>query len=234
MRRTKRKRKSALGYIPFWILILTVLSLTMGKPYLPVEFLMLLPWWAPSIEYGGDASDSLSGMAFTDPSTKNSRDLVIFVTEAWEDKWGYVWGTFGTELTEDFLTYKLKQYPKQVGQYEEFIRENWLGHRTTDCIGLLKAYAWYDPARKTIRYNAGVMPDIGTEELFAAASEKGRIKTIPEIPGLIVYGPGHVGVYIGNGTVIEAMGTKYGVVKTQLRERNFTHWLKCPYFVYDD
>ena len=234
MPRTKRKRKSALGFIPLWIAVLTALSLWLGKPYLPVEFLELLPWWAPSIEYGGDMPDTADGFAFTDPDTKNNRDLVVFVTEAWENEWGYVWGTFGTELTEQFLADKLAQYPKQVGKYEEFIRKNWLGRRTADCIGLIKAYAWYDPARDTIRYAAGTMPDIGTEQLFAAATEKGPVKSIPEIPGLIVYGPGHVGVYVGDGFVIEAMGTKYGVVKTKLRERNFTHWLKCPYFIYDE
>lgn len=39
---------------------------------------------------------------------------------------------------------------------------------------------------------------------------------------------GHIGVYIGNGEVIEAMGTKYGVVKTQLEGRGWTHWLEVP------
>ena len=232
--RTKRKRKSALGFIPLWIAVLTVLSLWLGKAYLPAAFLELLPWWEPSVEYGGAASDSLDGIELTDPSTKNSRDLVIFVTEAWEHEWGYVWGTYGAELTEKLLTDKLAQYPDHVGIYEDYIRENWLGHRTADCVGLLKAYAWYDPERGSIRYAAGTMPDIGTEQLFAAATEKGSIKTIPEIPGLIVYAPGHVGVYVGDGYVIEAMGTKAGVVKTKLRERTFTYWLKCPYFVYDD
>ena len=44
---------------------------------------------------------------------------------------------------------------------------------------------------------------------------------------------GHIGVYIGNGEVIEAMGTKYGVVKTQLEGRGWTHWLEIPYINYD-
>jgi cell wall-associated NlpC family hydrolase len=39
-------------------------------------------------------------------------------------------------------------------------------------------------------------------------------------------------VYIGNGEVIEAMGTKYGVVKTQLSERSWTAWLQIPYINY--
>lgn len=234
MPRTKRKRRSALGFIPLWLLVLTLLSLRLGRAYLPVSFLELLPWWEPSIEYGGNASPVLDSDGFTDPSTKNNRDLVVFATEAWEREWGYVWGTFGYELTETVLADKLAQYPERVGRHEAFIRENWLGHRTADCVGLVKAYAWYDPDRNTITYAGGAMPDIDTEQLFAAASEKGDIKSIPEIPGLIVYAPGHVGVYVGDGYVIEAYGTETGVVKTKLRERHFTHWLKCPYFAYEE
>ena len=51
--------------------------------------------------------------------------------------------------------------------------------------------------------------------------------------GLAVWRDGHIGVYIGGGYVIEAMGTKYGVVKTKLSERSFTNWLEIPYIDYD-
>ena len=44
---------------------------------------------------------------------------------------------------------------------------------------------------------------------------------------------GHIGVYIGNGEVVEAMGTRYGVVKTKLEGARWTHWLKIPYISYD-
>ena len=57
--------------------------------------------------------------------------------------------------------------------------------------------------------------------------------TMPDTVGLAVWKQGHIGVYIGNGYVIEAMGTKYGVVKTQLAGRNWSHWLKIPGIHYD-
>lgn len=44
--------------------------------------------------------------------------------------------------------------------------------------------------------------------------------------------PGHVGVYIGNGEVIEARGHAYGVVTTKLSSRGWTQWGKCPYIDY--
>ena len=53
------------------------------------------------------------------------------------------------------------------------------------------------------------------------------------MPGLAVWCDGHIGVYVGNGEVIEARGTSSGVVKTKLAERHFTHWLQVPYINYD-
>lgn len=59
---------------------------------------------------------------------------------------GYVWGTCGNVLTESLFAYKLKQYPDGVRKYENFIRANWLGRRTADCVGLIKGYGWTPPA----------------------------------------------------------------------------------------
>ena len=50
--------------------------------------------------------------------------------------------------------------------------------------------------------------------------------------GLAVWKPGHIGVYIGGGYVIEAMGTKYGVVKTEVAGRGWSGWCKIPYIDY--
>ena len=77
------------------------------------------------------------------------------------------------------------------------------------------------------------MPDLSANQMYHAAQVSGSIDTIPEIPGLAVWRDGHISVYIGDGYVIEAMGTRYGVVKTKLSERGFTHWLEIPYIDYD-
>ena len=64
------------------------------------------------------------------------------------------------------------------------------------------------------------------------ATESGPIEELPEIPGLGVWRNGHVGIYIGNGFVIQAMGTKYGVVKTSVQ--GFTYWFKIPGITYPE
>ena len=78
------------------------------------------------------------------------------------------------------------------------------------------------------------MPDIGADSMYYNATEKGAINTIPEIPGLAIWHAGHIGIYIGDGMVIEAMGTLYGVVKTNLSDGRWTHWLKILYITYSE
>ena len=182
---------------------------------------------------GEGSSMELDISAFTDPTTKNAADLVTYAIHARESGWGYVWGTYGCVLTDSLFAYKLEQYPDGVGNYEDFIRENWLGGRTTDCVGLIKGYGWLNPDTMTIDYGTNGMPDLGANQMYYSASVSGTIDTMPDIPGLAVWHDGHIGVYIGNGEVIEAMGTKYGVVKTELAGRGWTHWLQIEYINYD-
>ena len=186
-----------------------------------------------SFTRGDGSSIEIDVSAFVDPTTKNATDLVTYAINAYESGWGYVWGTFGSVLTEGLFQAKLEQYPDGVGNYEDFIRDNWVGKRTTDCCGLIKGYGCLDPETMSINYGTNGMPDLGANQMYYNASESGTIDTIPEIPGLAVWHDGHIGVYIGNGYVIEAMGTKYGVVKTQLEGRGWTHWLKVEYINYD-
>ena len=165
---------------------------------------------------------------FVDPSTKNNLDLVQFAKDAQSSGWGYVWGTYGLVLTEERFNAKLEAYPDDIGEHEEFIRSHWIGRRTADCGGLIKAYGWLDPETHEISYGANGFQDLGSDGMYRTATEKGPIDTIPEIPGLAVWHTGHIGIYIGNGEVIEAMGSRYGVVKSVLANGSWTDWLKIP------
>lgn len=159
-------------------------------------------------------------------------ELVEFCEKALEEKWGYVWGTFGQILTPSRFRQKLRQYPINAGIYESFIRSNWLGKQTVDCVGLIKGALWNVNGK--IKYSPST--DINANDMILRCAESGPIDSIPNIPGLLVWKRGHIGVYVGDGQVIEAHGTKHGVIKTPVigeGATGWTKWGKSKYFDYD-
>jgi hypothetical protein len=169
-----------------------------------------------------DASD------FVDPATKNNLDLVSWAKHALNAGWGYVWGSYGRVLKDNYLDALIETYPDEVGGYEDFIRENWLGRRTADCSGFIQSYNWYSPETGQIEDGYGGIIDRGADTFYSDATVKGAMDTMPDTPGLAVWHEGHIGIYIGNGEVIEAMGTVYGVVKTTLPSTRWDAWLEIP------
>lgn len=163
---------------------------------------------------------------------KNNLDLVKWAQMAYDNKWGYVWGSHGNVLTANELKRLEKTFGSHVTDKEEYIKSHWLGRRTSDCVGLIKGYGWYDETSGTIKYGANGMKDVTADGMFNAAVEKGPISTMPDIPGIAVWHQGHIGVYIGNGYVIHAANTYDGVIKTPITSSGWTHWLKVPYINY--
>ena len=169
---------------------------------------------------------------FVDPEIKNNVDLSEWARQAYAKKWGYVYGTYGEVLNESILTTKISQFPEQVGENEEFIRQHWLGGRTADCIGLIKGYAWFNCDTGQIEYRSNGVRDTGSDPMLDMATEKGTIDTMPDIPGIAVWMDGHIGIYVGDGQTIHAANTELGVIMTPLAQSGWTHWLKIPYITY--
>ena len=139
----------------------------------------------------------------------------------------YWFGCFGQTSTEALYNSKRKQYPSF---YTATDYKKQYGQRVHDCIGLIKGYLWSDTPTSTPQYNA--TQDVSADGMLAKCTEKGSISTIPELPGVLVFSSQHVGVYIGNGYVIEARGHAYGVVQTKLSSRGWKSWGKCPWIEY--
>lgn len=169
---------------------------------------------------------------YTDPKTKNNLDLVKWAKHAQENGWGYVWGSHGNLLDKTELERLESVFGVHVTDYDDFIRHNWLGKRTADCVGLIKGYGWYDTESGKITVGSNGMQDVTADGMFSAATEKDTIDTIPEIPGIAVWHEGHIGIYIGGGEVIHAANTKAGVIRTPIGQSGWTHWLKVPYIKY--
>ena len=146
----------------------------------------------------------------------------------------YWYGTFGNIGTEALYISKKKQYPKYYNwkgtQFDNFSSQ--YGKRVHDCVGLIKGYLWCDTPTATPKYNSS--QDVSANDMRSVCKEKGDIGSMPDIPGVLVFMNGHVGVYIGGGYVIEARGHEYGVVKTALKSRPWKWWGKCPYITYSN
>ena len=143
----------------------------------------------------------------------------------------YWYGTYGATASEDLYRHKKKQYP---GYYTAIDFPKQYGKRVHDCIGLIKGYHWSEtPTAKPV-YKANGYPDTSANGMYAYCKKKSTdILKMPDVPGILVFMSGHVGVYIGGGKVVEARGHAYGVVKTNLKGRPWTKWAYDPDLVYD-
>lgn len=140
----------------------------------------------------------------------------------------YWMGTFGQTATPGLHQYNKSRLPQH---YTSNDFQYQYGKRVHDCIGLVKGYLWSDGPNSPPRYNGA--QDYSAGSMLAICKDRGAIKTIPELKGTLVFGDDHVGVYIGNGEVIEARGHVYGVVKTRLAGRGWKYWGKCPFINYE-
>ena len=144
----------------------------------------------------------------------------------------YWWGTSGQISNPVLLASLQRLYPSQYNQPMYADAPNQMGVKVHDCMGLIEGYFWSPDADTAAVYNSNGFTDTTADNLYAQATEKGDISTIPEVAGLAVHMGKHIGIYEGNGNVIEARGHKYGVVRTKLSERPWQHWLKIPQLKY--
>ena len=143
----------------------------------------------------------------------------------------YWWGCFGQRADGALYAQKKKQYP---GYYTAGDFASQYGQKVHDCVGLIKGYLWCDSPDGSPRYSSA--QDVAVEGLYRKCKRKGSITSLPETPGVCVFmrDMGHVGVYIGNGEVVEAMGHAYGVVKTKLKGRGWAYWGMPDWISYGD
>lgn len=146
---------------------------------------------------------------------------IQFVANAKKCKgWGYVLGAKGEIASEKVADELYKFYGNKTRDYYVKACLKWKGKHIVDCSGLV--YVAGD----------GTIPKKTANGYIQACKEQGKIDTIPEIVGLVVWKSGHIGIYIGGGLVIESRGVSYGVVITKLKDRPWSKWGKLPYIEY--
>lgn len=162
---------------------------------------------------------------------KTGEGLALFAEKAAIAKTPYIYATFGQILTERKLSEVRRLYPERMSAKRyQYARDHYVGKRTNDCYGLVKRYKWSggdaeNPSLDDTPIYDG-SSDVNANTAYQKATVKGKISTIPEVRGLIVWKPGHVGVYLGNGRVAEARGFDFGTVITKLSDRPWTNWFQ--------
>ncbi|MDR3313901.1 MAG: C40 family peptidase [Oscillospiraceae bacterium] len=144
----------------------------------------------------------------------------------------YMWGTYGKKITNALIDEKVKQYPAQYKEaYIQKLRGfAGSGKRAVDCAGLIKAYMMTDAPGGDPAYQAAYDKNVGG--MRDACSPLQSIASLPETPGLLLFvGTTHMGVYLGDGQVIEAVGSDC-VKITARKSGKWSDWGKLRWITY--
>ena len=157
-------------------------------------------------------------------SKKTNIDLVTYcLAQVGRPYW---LGGFGQAASKDLYNQNKTrlQYGPWEGDYEKAV-----GQKVHDCCGMVKGFIWTDGPDvpyKAGQYQTNGMGDWGVPDQYEKCTKKGSISSMPELPGLLLFNDklSHMGIYIGNGEVVEARGHAYGVQRNKVKDRTFT---KC-------
>ncbi len=150
-------------------------------------------------------------------------DLVHFAKRAKKEGVKYLYGGNYEILSPERLDALRAQSPSQISENRyNYALNNYIGKTVTDCSGLIFGYT-HDGSRRT------------SQMLFNKADSALDIPAdLSEIPiGAVLWKPGHVGIYQGDGRTIEALGFDYGIVERDVNSTDFLKYLLFNDFEYD-
>lgn len=155
----------------------------------------------------------------------------------------YVNGAFGAPST----AYNKARYSNKNNSSRIYKIQNApLGLYFFDCVCLVKGLLWgwradpYDRNGGAVYASNGV-PDVGEDSMIRMCTYSST-DFAGIVPGAVVWMPGHIGIYVGNGLVIEATSAWTGNVlmsccanvgrKAGYPSRTWTKWGMLPWIRY--
>lgn len=153
------------------------------------------------------------------------KDLIGKFQYALDNKWGYIWGTAGVKWTKEKQEALEKTTDSDRANGRKY-GSKWIGHYVADCSGL---FTW------AFKQLGGTMYHGSNTMYLKWCESKGQLKGGNRAdgrglkPGSAVFvwngkNYSHVGLFIGDGRVIEAQGTIHGVVESKVSASKWTHW----------
>lgn len=162
--------------------------------------------------------------------------LIEKFQQALDDLWGYIWGTAG----EKWTAAKQEKLDKTTDADRANSRKygkQWIGHMVADCSGL---FSW------AFKQLGGYMYHGSNTMYRKYCTANGLLKNGARTdgqglkPGTAVFCYNettgkwsHVGLYIGNGWVIEAAGAKSGVILSKVSNSKWEGWGELKGVAYD-
>lgn len=115
----------------------------------------------------------------------------------------YMLGCFGSVVTEKLIADKSRQLPDFYTAAKQAALRKLIGkgYYAFDCVNLIKGILW-GWALGGAKYNSNGVPDINADGMITKCLNVSTDFSGIEV-GEAVWLPGHIGVYIGDGKVIE-------------------------------
>lgn len=157
--------------------------------------------------------------------------LAAYCEKVYKAKWVYWYGTYGKKCTQSLYESKKKQYPSHYGssRTKGYMRDISEGRWCADCVGMIKSFFWTGGQFETTpKYATNGCPDVSANGMIKLCSETGKIGTIPDEPGLVVWKDGHIGVYVGGGYTVEMKGFDYDCRRNKVSSGPWTKWGRLP------
>lgn len=163
--------------------------------------------------------------------------LIEKFEQALKEGWGYIWGTAG----ETWTAAKQAELEKTTDANRKNSREygsKWIGHKVADCSGL---FSWaFAQLGGYMYHGSNTMWDkycTSKGELVKGQRDDGQ--ELKAGTAVFCYNKekqnrGHVGLYVGNGLVIEAAGAKSGVITSKLTDKKWVEWGELKGVTYGD
>ena len=157
--------------------------------------------------------------------------LANFCLSVYAAKWVYWYGTYGKKCSKSLYESKRKQYPSHYGDSRTagYMKDIAEGRTCADCVGMIKAFFWKGgDLDATPVYKSNNCPDVSANGMIKLCEQTGAISTIPDVPGLVVWKDGHIGVYVGDGYTVEMKGFNYDCKKNKVKDGPWVKWGRLP------
>jgi hypothetical protein len=143
---------------------------------------------------------------------------------ALDNNWGYIWGTAGVMWTAVRQAALEKTTDENRAMSRKYGKK-WIGHTVADCSGLFVwVFRQFDLQMSHISSNIYISYCTSTKGKLTAELKQTIRPGSAVFTGEKAGKHPHVGLYIGNNTVIEAKGTIAGVVTSNLTDKKWTFY----------